>query len=100
MQSKTNPVACATVVLLVGILATGTAAAATGSAPAPLGAAAAANAGPHQTEARSRARGKVPRVRSSPVSSSAETPAQRERRLIRECRGLPNAGACLGYARR
>lgn len=28
----------------------------------------------------------------------AETPAQRERRLLRECRGRPNAGACLGYA--
>lgn len=31
-------------------------------------------------------------------SSSAETPAQRDRRLSRECKGLPNAGACLGYA--
>ncbi|MDR2990589.1 MAG: hypothetical protein LBU72_01405 [Burkholderiaceae bacterium] len=27
-----------------------------------------------------------------------ETPAERERRLKRECRGMPNAGACLGYA--
>lgn len=27
-----------------------------------------------------------------------ETTAQREKRLLRECRGLPNAGACLGYA--
>lgn len=32
-------------------------------------------------------------------SSSAETPSERERRLIRECRGRPDAGACLGYAR-
>jgi hypothetical protein len=27
-----------------------------------------------------------------------ENAAQRERRLKRECKGLPNAGACLGYA--
>jgi quinolinate synthase len=27
-----------------------------------------------------------------------ETSAERERRLQRECKGLPNAGACLGYA--
>lgn len=27
-----------------------------------------------------------------------ESSAQRDRRLARECRGLPNAGACLGYA--
>ena len=32
-------------------------------------------------------------------SSSEETPAERDRRLSRECRGRPNAGACLGYAR-
>ncbi|GAB2835510.1 hypothetical protein GCM10027276_42410 [Comamonas piscis] len=31
-------------------------------------------------------------------SSSAETKAERDRRLLRECKGLPNAGACLGYA--
>ncbi len=31
-------------------------------------------------------------------SSSEESRAERERRLLRECRGLPNAGACLGYA--
>ncbi|MBN9368693.1 MAG: hypothetical protein J0H59_16915 [Comamonadaceae bacterium] len=31
-------------------------------------------------------------------SSSEETRAERERRLLRECRGRPNAGACLGYA--
>lgn len=28
-----------------------------------------------------------------------ETAAQRERRLLRECKGRPNAGACLGYTR-
>ena len=27
-----------------------------------------------------------------------ETSAERERRLLRECKGRPNAGACLGYA--
>ncbi|MBS0316991.1 MAG: hypothetical protein JSR49_07705 [Proteobacteria bacterium] len=26
-----------------------------------------------------------------------ETRAERDRRLQRECKGLPNAGACLGY---
>lgn len=30
---------------------------------------------------------------------SGETTTQRERRLARECRVLPNAGACLGYGR-
>ncbi|MCE1251360.1 MAG: hypothetical protein LWW82_11640 [Comamonadaceae bacterium] len=34
----------------------------------------------------------------APRSSSEESRAERERRLQRECRGLPNAGACLGYA--
>ena len=29
---------------------------------------------------------------------SGETVENRERRLTRECRGRPNAGACLGYA--
>jgi hypothetical protein len=32
-------------------------------------------------------------------SSSEESPRDRDRRLTRECRGAPNAGACLGYAR-
>lgn len=31
-------------------------------------------------------------------NNSGETPAQRDRRLYRECRGLPNSGACAGYA--
>lgn len=31
-------------------------------------------------------------------STSEEGTAERERRLYRECRGRPNAGACLGYA--
>lgn len=29
---------------------------------------------------------------------SGETVADRERRLTRECKGRPNAGACLGFA--
>lgn len=29
---------------------------------------------------------------------STETTAERDRRLKRECKGRPNAGACLGYA--
>ncbi len=31
---------------------------------------------------------------------SGESTAERDRRLQRECQGLPNAGACLGYKRR
>lgn len=31
-------------------------------------------------------------------SGSSETPAERAARLKRECKGLPNAGACTGYA--
>lgn len=32
-------------------------------------------------------------------SPSHETPAARAKRLKRECKGRPNAGACLGHAR-
>lgn len=32
-------------------------------------------------------------------SSSEETPAQRDRRMYRECKGMHNAGACRGYTR-
>lgn len=31
-------------------------------------------------------------------NSSQESARERERRLLRECKGRPNAGACLGYA--
>lgn len=31
---------------------------------------------------------------------SDESPAERARRLTRECQGRPNAGACLGFASR
>lgn len=30
-------------------------------------------------------------------SSAEESTAERDRRMFRECRGLPNAGACRGY---
>lgn len=47
-------------------------------------------------------RKRAPSVR-VPRYASGETHAQRQRReearLKRECRGRPNAGACLGYAR-
>ena len=33
-------------------------------------------------------------------SPSEESTAERDRRLYRECRGRPNAGACLGYTQR
>ncbi len=32
-------------------------------------------------------------------STGGETTAERDRRLMRECKGRPNAGACLGYTR-
>ena len=38
--------------------------------------------------------------RTTPKSSSEESPAQRDKRLYRECKGMPNAGACLGYTRK
>ena len=39
------------------------------------------------------ARGRKPPVDKGP----AETRAERDKRLQRECRGKPNAGACEGY---
>lgn len=33
-------------------------------------------------------------------SPSEESAAERDRRLYRECKGRPNAGACQGYAQR
>ncbi len=32
-------------------------------------------------------------------STSEEAPAAREKRLLRECKGRPNAGMCAGYTR-
>ncbi|MGC3983468.1 MAG: hypothetical protein QM777_01385 [Pseudorhodoferax sp.] len=31
-------------------------------------------------------------------NSTQESARERERRLLRECKGRPNAGACAGYA--
>ncbi|MGH8822835.1 MAG: hypothetical protein ACREWJ_16300 [Rhodoferax sp.] len=48
---------------------------------------------PHATQA---AKGKkAGRIKFE--KGTGETRADRDRRLQRECRGLPNAGACLGY---
>lgn len=33
-------------------------------------------------------------------SPSEESTAQRDKRLYRECKDMPNAGACLGYTRK
>lgn len=40
------------------------------------------------------ARGKRPPLNQGP----AETRPERDKRLLRECKGKPNAGACEGYA--
>ena len=50
-------------------------------------------------EAKKKSEGKQQTVRVKHQSTgSGETRAERERRLTRECRGRPNAGACLGFA--
>lgn len=36
----------------------------------------------------------------SKQSPSEETVSERDRRLSRECRGMPNAGACKGFTQR
>ena len=63
----------------------------------------AAAARPHQ-EAGAAAHAPAKKSRSTKVkhqqNHSGESAAERDRRLYRECRGLPNAGACLGYTRR
>ena len=67
-------------------------AAAAGQVPAP-------GAGNHilvLTASRRRSN-KAPCKSSELVYPNGETYSQRERRLMRECRGLPNAGACRGY---
>jgi hypothetical protein len=45
------------------------------------------------TSKNSRARTRKPPVDKGP----AETRAERDKRLQRECRGKPNSGACAGY---
>jgi hypothetical protein len=42
---------------------------------------------------------KQPKAPKPPTDKgSAESKADRDKRLMRECRGRPNAGACEGYA--
>ena len=48
-----------------------------------------------QSELQNTKKGSVKVVRQQ--NNSEESPAQRDRRLRRECKGLPNAGACRGY---
>jgi len=67
---------------------------------------------PHAAQARSKAKSDGNTGTSQPAakkgdvkikhqrSSSEETRAERDRRLYRECKGLPNAGACAGYTQR
>lgn len=38
------------------------------------------------------------RAKSGGTTPGGESTAQREKRLKRECKGRPNAGACSGYA--
>ncbi len=48
------------------------------------------------------AKGQKPKAAKAPKPArdkgSAEGKAERDKRLLRECRGRPNAGACEGYA--
>lgn len=39
-------------------------------------------------------------ARGSDRLPGGETHTQRDKRLARECKGMPNAGACLGYGKR
>ncbi len=48
-----------------------------------------------QSELQNTKKGTIKVVRQQ--NNSEESPAQRDRRLRRECKGLPNAGACRGY---
>lgn len=54
------------------------------------------------TGAEKPAKGKKPKAGKAPKmpseKGSAEGRVDRDKRLLRECRGRPNAGACEGYA--
>jgi len=52
----------------------------------------------HKATASHAASGKGSKANSRP-SSSEESRAERERRLLRECHGMPDAGACRGFTR-
>lgn len=72
-----------------------------------LAAAPAAHAAPEKQEAQQRRTQQEPKLAKKGAvrikdqqNHSGETPAQRDKRLLRECKGLPNAGACRGYTSR
>jgi hypothetical protein len=54
------------------------------------------------TGAEKPAKGKKPKTTKAPKpvrdKGSAESQSERDKRLLRECRGRPNAGVCEGYA--
>ncbi len=52
--------------------------------------------GDKPAKARKAKAGKAPKPPSD--KGSGENKAERDKRLLRECRGKPNAGACEGYA--
>lgn len=54
-------------------------------------------AGPAVAEGQKKASRRAPHLQVQEAPSH-ETPARRDQRLHRECKGRPNAGACLGYA--
>lgn len=65
------------------------------SLTAPVTAEAATRARKAKATKTEKSQNKVPRVKFG--KDSAETASERDRRLQRECKGRPNAGACLGY---
>ena len=54
---------------------------------------------PSQNSDKSTALKKHPRKITYHRSASEESPAERDRRMHRECKGMHNAGACRGYTR-
>ncbi len=60
----------------------------------------ATTAEPRKTKAAAKAEAKAPKAGATKFyRGSEESTLERERRLVRECQGRPNAGACEGYAR-
>jgi hypothetical protein len=52
-----------------------------------------------ETPANPSRKAKAPKApRPAPQASPGENRSERDKRLQRECRGKPNAGACEGYA--
>ena len=77
-----------TMALLAGLLAL---------CPAAMAASSHATASPHAKT--SGKRSQAVKIKES-KNNSQESVSERDRRLQRECKGRPNAGACLGYATR